>query len=135
MGGGAEASPVSRSLNSTASSQNPCSIKRRCNRVPGNIVALIRDFLSNRKQRVVPNGKTSKWKDVLGGVPQGSVPDLLLFLVYINDLCDNLNFEVKLFANDTSLFSVIENELVGADELNRDLEKKTALGLAVENTM
>ena len=47
----------------------------------------------------------------------------LLFLVYIYDFCVNLNCEVKLLTDDTSLFSVIENELVGADELNRDLDK------------
>ncbi len=41
-----------------------------------------------------------------------------VFLIYINDLCDNLNSDVRLFVDDTSLFSVIENEIVGAEELN-----------------
>ena len=87
------------------------------------ILALIGSFLTDRKQRVVFNGKTSEWKDVLAGVPQGSVLGLVFFLVYINDLCDNLTCEVKLFADNTSLSSVIEKEIVGAEELNRDLEK------------
>ena len=72
---------------------------------------------------MVLNGKTSEWKDVLAGVPQGSVLGPLFFLIFINDLCDNLNSDVRLFADDTSLFSVVENEITGADELNRDLEK------------
>ena len=46
----------------------------------------------------------------------------LLFLVYSNDLCDNLSCDVKLFADDTSLYSVVENEVVSAVKLNRDLE-------------
>ena len=56
---------------------------------------------------MVLNGKTSEWKGVLAGVPQGSVLGPLFFLIYINDLCDNLNSDVRLFADDTSLFSVI----------------------------
>lgn len=97
--------------------------KLKCNRISDDILALIYNFLSNRKQRVVLNGKTSEWKDVLAGVPQGSVLCPLFFLIYINDLCDNLNSDVRLFADDTSLFLVVENEITGADELNGDLEK------------
>ena len=97
--------------------------KLRCNGVSGDMLALICNFLMNRKQRVVLNGKNSEWKDILAGVPQGSVLGPLFFLIYINDLCDNLNSDVRLFADDTSLFSVIENEIIGAEELNRDLEK------------
>ena len=91
-------------------------------------------FLTDQKQRVALNGKTSEWKDVLAGVPQGSVLGPLVFLVYINDLCDNLNCEVKHFADDTSLFSVIENEIVDAEKLKEILKKKD-MGLAVENAI
>ena len=55
--------------------------------------------------------------------PQGSVLGPLFFLVYINDLVENINSDVKLFAHDTSLFSVVENVTRSADELNRDLER------------
>ena len=64
-------------------------------------------FLSNRKQRVVLNGQVSIWTRVNAGVPQRSILNTLLFVIYINDSSDNLLSNVKLFADDTSVFSVI----------------------------
>ena len=81
------------------------------------------DFLSNRKQRVVPNGRNSSWTNVHAGVPQGSLLGPLLFLIYINDLSDNLTSNAKLFADDTSLFSVVHDVNTSAKELNDDLKK------------
>ena len=49
---------------------------------------LITDFYSNRKQRVVPNGKYSFWTNTEAGVPQGSILGLIVSLKYINDLSD-----------------------------------------------
>ena len=66
---------------------------------------LLENYLKNRKQRVVLNGQTSEWKDILAGVPQGSVLGPILFLIYINDLPDGLISNAKLFADDTSIFS------------------------------
>ena len=65
-------------------------------------------FLRNRKERVLLNGKVSYWSDVGAGAPQGSILDPLLFLIYIKDL-SVLSLNVKLFADDTSLFSVIHD--------------------------
>ena len=70
-------------------------------------LGLIDSFLSDRFQRVLLNGQTSKWSQVKAGVPQGSVLWPLLFLVYINDLPEELTSNVKLFADDTSIFSVV----------------------------
>ena len=79
------------------------------------------NFLRNRKQRVVLNKQTSSWADVNAGVPQGWILGPLLFLIYINDLADGLSSNAKLFADDSSLFSVIHNANTIAKELNNDL--------------
>ena len=79
--------------------------------------------MSDRFQRVLPNGQTSDWETIQAGVPQGSILGPLFFLIYINDLTDNLNSNVKLFADDTSLFSEICDPLETANVLNNDLRK------------
>ena len=67
----------------------------------------MKSYLSNRKQRVVIIGSESEWGIVGAGVPQGSVLGLLLVLINLNDL-EGIKFEVKLFADDTSLFPLYE---------------------------
>ena len=61
--------------------------------------------LNNRYQRVVLKGQSLVWKSVTAGVPRGSVLGRLFFPIYINDLPLGLTTNVKLFADDTSLFS------------------------------
>ena len=84
---------------------------------------IITDFLSFRKQRVVLNGQASPWTSIEAGVPQGSILGPLLFLIYINDLSDDLSTTAKLFADDTSLFSIVENVNISVSHLNSDLCK------------
>ena len=95
--------------------------KLKQNGVEGNLLILIKNYLNNRKQRVVINGMESSWGDIKAGVPQGSVLGPLLFLVYINDLEVGIKSAVKFFADDTSIFSVVRDPLVSAVELNHDL--------------
>ena len=84
---------------------------------------LIIDFSDPRKQRVVLNGQYSSWESVTAGVPQGSVLGPLFFLIFINDVSDNLISNPKLFADDTSLFSVVQDITLSARNLNDDLKK------------
>ena len=83
------------------------------------MLEILIDFLKDRKQRVVLNGQNSSWANVEAGVTQGSGP--LQFLKYINDLTDNLSTNVKLFPDDTLLFSVIHNIITSSCDLNYDL--------------
>ena len=78
--------------------------KLKCNGISGNLLDFFEDYLKNRYQRVVLNGTESNWKKIEGGVPQGSILSLLLFLIYINDLTDNITSQMRLFADDSSLF-------------------------------
>ena len=100
-------------------------LKLNQNCVTGNLLKLLRDFLSYRKQRVVLNSQHSSWDNANAGVPQGSVLGLLLFLIYINDLSNNLSSNCKLFADDTSLFSVVNNIHASATTLSQDLKAIT----------
>ena len=96
-------------------------LKLKSNGIDGQLYSLIENFLYNRYQRVVLNGKASSWERVSAGVPQGSVLGPLLFLVYINDLAEGITSKVKFFADDTSMFQVVSDVDTTADALNRDL--------------
>ena len=97
--------------------------KLKQNGISDKILNIITDFLSFRKQRVVLNGQASPWVSIEAGVPQGSILGPLLFLIYINDLFDDLSTTAKLFADDTSLFSIVQNVSTSASHLNNDLSK------------
>ena len=89
----------------------------------GIIFKLVESFLSNRYQCEVLNAQASSWADVKTGVPQGSILGPLFFLIYINDLSENLKSTVKLFVDDTSIFHVVKNPNTSAEMLNHDLTR------------
>ena len=81
--------------------------------ISGEFYNLLEKYLSGRFQRVVLIGQISSWRPVLAAVPKGSILGPLLFLVYIKDLPNDLNSKVKLFADDTSLFTIVkDNDLL-----------------------
>ena len=88
-----------------------------------------RSYLKGRKQYVFLNGKKSNYKEVLFGVPQGSVLGPLLFLIYINDLPKALIFsDVTLFADDTCL--LYSNSSLKQIEKRLNIELKLFLNLS-----
>ena len=76
------------------------------------LLSLLIDFLINMKQRVVLNGQNSSWAYIKAGVPQGFILGPLFFLLHIDDLTENLDSNPKLFADDTSLISIVNNVAV-----------------------
>ena len=74
--------------------------------ITGKILAVIKSFLSNRKMKVVLDGQSSQFYFLNAGVPQGSVLGPTLFLIYINDLPDNiLSSFIDIFADDSTIYS------------------------------
>ena len=74
-----------------------------------NLLSWFRSYLANRKQRFIKEGFHSNWENTEAGVPQGSILGPYLFLIYINDIVKDINCNIRLFADDTSLFTVFEN--------------------------
>ena len=77
--------------------------------ISGDLLEWLKDYVSNRKQVVFVNSELSDFGNITAGVPQGSVLGPLLFLLYINDITDNLGNLARLFADDTSLSYSGEN--------------------------
>lgn len=77
--------------------------------IRNNIHGWINCFLTNRHQQVVVDGESSRQTPVVSGVPQGTVLGPLLFLIYINDLPNNLSSSVRLFADDCIIYREIKS--------------------------
>ena len=71
---------------------------------------MVKEFLSDRKQRVTVKGSKSEWRTITSGIPQGSVLGPILFLYFINDLPDVIGVCMKLFADDGKLFSRVKSD-------------------------
>ena len=95
--------------------------KLRAAGVTGVILNWFNNYLSDRKQRVVLPGAVSDWLFIRAGVPQGSILGPLLFLLYINDIVTDIGSNIRLFADDTSLYIVVDDPSDAANCLNTDI--------------
>ena len=90
----------------------------------GNPVAnRIESWLSDRKQRVVINGKCSGWSEVSSGVPQGSVLGPILLVIFINDIENGICGNILKFADDTKLFCKVGSD-INCAKLRADLRSE-----------
>ena len=90
----------------------------------GSLLSWFTNYLKNRSQRVNLPEACSGWKSIKAGVPLGSILGLLLFLVYINDIVvEAIHCKIRLFADDTSLYIIVDNQAEAAQMLNSDMEK------------
>ena len=86
------------------------------------MISILNDFLTNRRQGVVLNDQCSSWVNILAGALQSSILGSLLFLIYVNDIPNGLKSKRKLFAGDTSLFSVAHDVNTSSSDINSDLK-------------
>ena len=94
--------------------------------IDGPLFWLFKCYLSNRKQCVIVEGEKSSLKDIQSGVPQGSRLGPLLFLIFINDIVQDIESEILIFADDTTLLASGADPAETSAKLNRDLAKITA---------
>ena len=105
--------------------------KLRYYEISGQIFDLISSFLSYRQLRVVLDGKPSQEYSVNAGVPQGSILGPTLFLLYINDLPDDVICNIAIYADDTTLYSKCDQ----APDLWQQLELASELESDLQDTM
>ena len=97
-------------------------LKLKAYGVDGKLFKWFESYISSRKQCVFINNSKSPLVNTNAGVPQGSVLGPLLFLLYVNDIADNLLSLTRLFADDTSLSYSSQSPYTIEDVINSDLE-------------
>ena len=90
--------------------------------IQGKTLAWINFWLTERFQRVVVDGEASSFVKVTSGVPQGTVLGRLMFLLFINDIHENLDSTLRLFADDALLYRPI-NTMNDTIILQNDIDK------------
>ena len=96
--------------------------KLKMHGICGNTLQWIQSFLIGRTQTVILEGQNSDELTVTSGVPQGSVLGPILFLLYINDLPENVQSQVRLFADDTAIYLAVGKQN-NPQQLQDDLDQ------------
>ena len=91
--------------------------------ITGPLYSWFKSYLADRKQAVVVKGSKSNYLQIKAGVPQGSVLGPILFLIYINDIQNEIQSKIKLFADDTSIYLSLDDDNIRSQILNSDLEQ------------
>ena len=89
--------------------------------IQNQLYSWIDSWLTQRKQQVIVDSLASVWVPVKSGVPQGTVLGPLMFLIYINDIGDNISSSLQLFADDCILYRTITSP-EDSIQLQRDLD-------------
>ena len=100
-------------------------VKLKAAGIPARLSLWLGNYLDGRRQCVVTPGAKSTWLPIKAGVPQGSILGPLLFLIYINDIVTDIHSNIRLFADDTSLYLIVEHADIAAYTLNSDIIKIT----------
>lgn len=90
--------------------------------ISGSLLEWFQSYLKDRQQRVLLPGALSEWGSIKAGVPQGSILGPLLFLLYINDITVDISTNIRLFADDTSLYIIVDDPVTDSQRLNFDLQ-------------
>ena len=89
--------------------------------ISDNLLEWFTDYLANRQQRVCLNGHSSSRQNTNAGAPQGSILGPLLFIIYINDIVNNIRTNIRLSADDTILYEIVDDSLLTGININIDL--------------
>jgi hypothetical protein len=90
--------------------------------ITGRLLEWLKSYLHERRQRVLVNGQSSTLRHLKAGVPQGSILGPLLFILYINDIVGEVNLDLRIYADDTTIFLKFDDPWQAAREIEQNLE-------------